>query len=775
MFSSAQESSSPTTLSLSNRNPSSSLRRTGESVCSALLAIVKILEPLSKEVPHLEAAVGVVLKIAEAVKAAKHNKEECYRLGEKIQRILTAALDSFLKHGVYYMDASMYEPIDSLARELTAIHGHILTLSNKGMLKRFLSAAEDKDILADLEKSVNDVVQLLLVKTQVTTGMDVEYLRNENVRRLVADMRHPGGWQESRRSLPGTRTSYLNEIDAWSRNPDSPSVLWLTGIAGAGKSTIATEVAARLHEQKAIYSCFFFDRHADTALSVIQVLAFGLSFSPGLRLPITGAFENTSDPRAALSLQQQLHALVVSPLVERLSAPAFRDKPVVLIMDGLDECRRDLCTDLLRGIHLAQIRLPPNVKFFLTSRPQSDIAMAMETISASHLAIDVSGYGEEGDDARAFIEAELGRIRKAKNLSGEWSEKQLARDVAALSERAAGLFQWAKVVCTLLNDSFSPCSVISRILRLVPETEPEANLDGLYLEALRIALPRASRDPELQVAYKTVVGFIISAPDPPEILLICNLFDMAEERVRRLLTDLGCVVRVGWMGELTIAHASFSDFITDATRCSDLTFYIDPVLANQRMDDAYNALLPQLPWCKLTDLQLSEEFLNVIAPSFSVDVYPDPLACLRDNCVYVLPLMLASILFNEDVPSFLTDAGLSRLDALSVEKFYYKAHKSVRVFLSCFHLEVDWNWNLLQNIYSACLLSSDTKQWPLPLRPLPPSAIWTKYTLHNWRALKKEHPSWRPNEELRRYLEDLRYGTAAPRSLDGPEGAALED
>ncbi|KAI0057578.1 hypothetical protein BV25DRAFT_1812228, partial [Artomyces pyxidatus] len=73
-------------------------------------------------------------------------------------------------------------------------------------------------------------------------------------------MRHYGGWQDARRCLPGTRARYLARIDDWICDLNQPSVFWLNGVAGVGKSTIATEVAARLHAQGAIYSCFFFDR-----------------------------------------------------------------------------------------------------------------------------------------------------------------------------------------------------------------------------------------------------------------------------------------------------------------------------------------------------------------------------------------------------------------------------------------------------------------------------------------------------------------------------------
>ncbi|KAI0055652.1 hypothetical protein BV25DRAFT_1736282 [Artomyces pyxidatus] len=165
-----------------------------------------------------------------------------------------------------------------------------------------------------------------------------------------------------------------------------------------------------------------------------------LPVSPGLRLPITRAFERASDPRTMVSLQQQFDTLTVSPLAEHLSTPALRNKRVVLILDALDECPLDLRTDILHAIRLTQTRLPSNVKCFVTSRPQSDIASAMETMRASGLSIAIATR-EAHDDVKSFITAELGRIREAKKLASEWSEAQFAQGVDALSHRAAGLFQ----------------------------------------------------------------------------------------------------------------------------------------------------------------------------------------------------------------------------------------------------------------------------------------------------------------------------------------------
>ncbi|KAF9645834.1 hypothetical protein BDM02DRAFT_3069602, partial [Thelephora ganbajun] len=48
------------------------------------------------------------------------------------------------------------------------------------------------------------------------------------------------------RCLKGTRGTVLDEIEAWTRDFDKPSVYWLNGLAGTGKSTIAQTIAERI-------------------------------------------------------------------------------------------------------------------------------------------------------------------------------------------------------------------------------------------------------------------------------------------------------------------------------------------------------------------------------------------------------------------------------------------------------------------------------------------------------------------------------------------------
>src|SRR5271154_3314450 len=73
--------------------------------------------------------------------------------------------------------------------------------------------------------------------------------------------------------LEGTRVDVLNQIDNWinSREPGN-NLFWLRGVAGSGKTAIASTVAAHLDSNpspssRAILGATFFCKRDDSALN----------------------------------------------------------------------------------------------------------------------------------------------------------------------------------------------------------------------------------------------------------------------------------------------------------------------------------------------------------------------------------------------------------------------------------------------------------------------------------------------------------------------------
>ena len=55
-----------------------------------------------------------------------------------------------------------------------------------------------------------------------------------------------------------TRKEILKEIEDWAEDQDGKCIFWLSGMAGAGKSTIARTVARRFKQKNCLGASFFF-------------------------------------------------------------------------------------------------------------------------------------------------------------------------------------------------------------------------------------------------------------------------------------------------------------------------------------------------------------------------------------------------------------------------------------------------------------------------------------------------------------------------------------
>ncbi|KAF8867643.1 hypothetical protein BD779DRAFT_1637100 [Infundibulicybe gibba] len=189
---------------------------------------------------------------------------------------------------------------------------------------------------------------------------------------------------------PDTRKGELKTISDWIGDTAS-HCLWLNGPAGAGKSAIAYTIAEKCRVDGTLGATYFFTKGlisgpARGPPSLFPTLAYQLiPVFPGLDEHLWTAIraDRTIFKR---SLSFQLDRLIIKPFLELASTSA----PVVIIIDGLDECDGDsIQGEIVRLIlGLKQHSLP--LLFLISSRPEPAIRRALELSrihrqSASHL------------------------------------------------------------------------------------------------------------------------------------------------------------------------------------------------------------------------------------------------------------------------------------------------------------------------------------------------------------------------------------------------------
>ena len=177
----------------------------------------------------------------------------------------------------------------------------------------------------------------------------------------AAEHRHSG--REG--CLEGTRRAVLDEIEQWVNDFEKPSVYWLNGLAGTGKSAIAQTVAERMSEGGKLGASFFcsrdFEERSDLQL-IFPTLAVQLARKytrfRSIFVPLV-----QSDPGIAYeSPYHQMDKLIVRPL-------KVADISTVIVIDALDEFKDDESDSAILSVLGRVVSEIPKVKFFLTGRP----------------------------------------------------------------------------------------------------------------------------------------------------------------------------------------------------------------------------------------------------------------------------------------------------------------------------------------------------------------------------------------------------------------------
>ena len=393
--------------------------------------------------------------------------------------------------------------------------------------------------------------------------------------------------------LRNTRVDLLREIYEWADGEESPSIFWLSGLAGTGKSTIARTVAGNYHAKGRLAASFFFSRaggDVSHAGKFITTVAFQLANSiPALKSKVCDAINRRNDI-ASQSLDDQWHELVIGPL------SSIKDKEGlsthVLVVDALDECdNQNSIQIILQRLAEVQSLHGPRLRVLLTSRPEAPIQYGFTQVRRAEYHDFVLHNIEPAiieQDISVFLRYQLGLIGQKCHFEAGWPEE---RAIAVLVQNSGGLFIWAATACRFIEeDSRLAETRLSLLLRqegngLLP---PERKLDEIYTTVLANSVQGEYEAGEIQMLHKLfrqVVGPIVTLQDPLSVSDLAELLGKDVATLRRTLNNLHSVLDLPVDDLMTIRllHPSFLDFLLDRSRCSDPQYYIDQRLVHRDM------------------------------------------------------------------------------------------------------------------------------------------------------------------------------------------------
>ncbi|KAJ7121462.1 WD40 repeat-like protein [Mycena epipterygia] len=368
--------------------------------------------------------------------------------------------------------------------------------------------------------------------------------------------------------LPGTRRKLLDDVTEWVTVPsDSGNVLWLSGVAGSGKSTISTTVSESVRTVDRLGAFLFFDRN-DSAHShpgaVIRTIAYKLALSnPHIGSAISAAIQR--DPAVVdAPIQTQFKSLLLDPLT---AAEQHIHGPVLIILDALDECGDPCSRAMLLSTFATELhKLPRLFRVLITSRRDPDIA---DQFRFRFLEMEMDMGATSSADVELLFRHEMARIGQNRRLGPTWPEE---RDIQALVNLSGGLFIWASTAIIFMN-TLRPDG---RLKVLLTENSTEGfTLDDLYALALRNSGPW-DMDKIFAQEARAVLACIVLGRVPMTDQTIDMILYSGKETSGDVLDYLGCVIQWSRGKEARVLHTSFADYLTDANRSGGRPWSIDP-------------------------------------------------------------------------------------------------------------------------------------------------------------------------------------------------------
>ncbi|KAI0693077.1 hypothetical protein BC835DRAFT_1276594, partial [Cytidiella melzeri] len=267
----------------------------------------------------------------------------------------------------------------------------------------------------------------------------------------------------------------------------------------------------------------------------------------------------------------------------------------VVVIDGLDECKDDNSTSAFLTNLARAIAHVPTVKFFITSRSDTNIRLGFRLPQLQPVTETLSLHNVDptsvSNDIRILFQTKLTDVaarRSDVHVPTEWPPNT---DIDALVKKANGLFAFANAAVKYISSSHhDPRERMQKLLADAHGSKHEGavstgGLDVLYRGILERAFANA-RDPAFFPRLRSILSLLTIADGcghyalgvefKPSHANIAQMLGIGVNTVRSTLRSLHSVLLVPEEadGVVRVHHRAFLQFVADDKRCTDERFCV---------------------------------------------------------------------------------------------------------------------------------------------------------------------------------------------------------
>jgi DNA polymerase III delta prime subunit len=370
--------------------------------------------------------------------------------------------------------------------------------------------------------------------------------------------------------LDGTREEPLRAILDWAQSGSAP-VFWLSGPTGTGKTALVKTVCRRLGKMNMLSAGFFVNREEPRRMGdrMVQTMAYDLAHDhPEIGMLVSAAIKRRPHV-LGWPVEEQLRTLIMEPL----EALPRSSSPLVLVIDGINDGSQSIhqAVTLLMAF---VCRRHPSVKLLLSASSENGVDVLLQGPAIEQHPLEQ--YAIHSDMARYYVQA-FKEIALGRDV-GAWPSPE---DVHHLVTMTGHLFIFAVTVVDYLRDRRH--HPVKRLRSLLDSRSSEAlkKLDLLYVFILQDAIVNGQGYEDTQVCRRIqrLLAAIVFAATPMRVadlaqVLNTELCEMKSDL--QALSSLIVFLKDDASHPIQIFHASFSDFLCDASRCSDIRFCLNP-------------------------------------------------------------------------------------------------------------------------------------------------------------------------------------------------------